>query len=49
MKDKYKLGHCVGTGGYSIVRVAKSKETGEAVAIKIIKKKELSRRQLKST
>lgn len=37
----------IGTGGYSIVKVAQNKKTDEPVAIKIIKKWELSRRQLK--
>ena len=44
MKDKYRIGKVIGSGGYSIVKVGQNKFTNEPVAIKIIKKWELSRR-----
>lgn len=46
IRDKYRIGQLVGTGAYSIVKMAEEIETGEAVAIKIIKKYDLSADQL---
>lgn len=46
VRDRYRLGQLVGTGAYSYVKMAEVIETGDAVAIKIIKKEKLNRSQL---
>lgn len=44
VKEKYKIGKVVGTGGYSIVKVVQNRFSNEPAAIKIIRKWELSDR-----
>ena len=41
IRDIYQIGPTIGRGSYSIVRLAKCRDTSELVAIKIFKKSEM--------
>lgn len=41
IQDVYQIGPTIGHGSYSTVRLAKSKDTGDVVAIKVFKKSEM--------
>lgn len=46
VEDKYEIGDEIGRGAFSVVKNAKSKETGERVAVKFIEKKFVDKQDL---
>lgn len=46
LEDRYEIGKELGRGGFSIVKKAKNKKTGEEVAVKCINKKNLKKDEL---
>lgn len=48
IREEYKVGETIGKGGFATVKKAKSKITGEYVAVKIYKKYKLSENEKES-
>jgi len=46
LEDKYEIGKELGRGGFSVVKKAKNKKSGEEVAVKCINKKNLKKDEL---